>query len=147
MTNESQCDQCKKVFKNKRDLERHVRRVHVKRDVHKCDICKKELSCILNLRLHKQTQHSDVFFSCQTCTFTTRNENSLKEHKLLHSKGVPTEKCPNCSRYIVRKNLRSHILRLHMEPLKPSKNVVLGKSIKNAKTFEEENVKNTDQHL
>ena len=72
------------------------------------------------------------------CTFTTRNKNSLKEHKLVHSKGVPTEKCPNCSRYIVRKNLRSHILRLHMEPLKPSKNDVLGKSIKNAKTFEEE---------
>ena len=48
------CDVCSKRFKNKSDLEKHIKMKHEEYPTYKCDICSKQL--ITNWRLEKHTK-------------------------------------------------------------------------------------------
>ena len=48
------CDVCSKRFKNKSDLEKHIKMKHEEYPTNKCDICSKQL--ITNWRLEKHTK-------------------------------------------------------------------------------------------
>ena len=75
------CFLCKAVFQSKRYLKYHTKRVHC--DPVKCDICAKELSNKKQLSRHVRKVHVKREISnCEICGKTLKSFHSLKNHRL-----------------------------------------------------------------
>ena len=55
------------------------------------------------------------------CVILQPVTNALNAHELIHSTGNPKRKCPQCAQYISRKNIRSHMSRMHNGSIKSLK--------------------------
>ena len=71
------CQECSKVFTEKRSLTRHVKTIH-KNEVYQCETCERKFKRRDNLKRH-QLIHKKIV--CQKCKKNFQNEEELKSHQ------------------------------------------------------------------
>ena len=84
-----QCAHCAKWFSSKRDVERHIKAVHLKIKDFQCQLCEKTFSVKQSLTNHIKAVHDNIKdFQCQQCYKTF----SLKKNLTCHIKDVHARK-------------------------------------------------------
>lgn len=76
------CDDCNRKFKEKRTLEQHILRVHLRKASHfKCDHCGKIMSFFSTLTRHIRTVHQKQYnYACDVCKKGFANAKLLSDH-------------------------------------------------------------------
>ena len=95
------CSLCKKVYKFKTTLERHVQWKHsgVESKVHCCDICKKKFHFKNVLSRHITEVHAGITYKCEICDEIFTRRNNLQTHvSNIHNENsnrapLPTMQC------------------------------------------------------
>ncbi|KAH8253440.1 hypothetical protein KR032_005510 [Drosophila birchii] len=107
-----ECPQCFKIVKNRRNYDTHVNVVHSNKKRYTCGVCEKGFYHKSEMEAH-QKLHGQLY-SCEQCSFTTRNKKSLSVHVLgQHYKRFAFE-CKVCNkRFGRRQGLTTHIQRAH----------------------------------
>ncbi|KAH8237217.1 hypothetical protein KR038_007179 [Drosophila bunnanda] len=107
-----ECPQCFKIVKNRRNYDTHVNVVHSNKKRYTCGVCEKGFYHKSEMEAH-QKLHGQLY-SCEKCSFTTRNKKSLSVHVLgQHYKRFAFE-CKVCNkRFGRRQGLTTHIQRAH----------------------------------
>ncbi|XP_021961681.1 oocyte zinc finger protein XlCOF26 isoform X1 [Folsomia candida] len=110
------CEVCNKVFKNRRNLSAHLRRLHSNRKRPSCDTCHRELSTPANLRRHIDSFHSASEAHRFLCTFpgcekTYQHIRSLLHHvRIEHAENAVRHSCKLCGKdFKTRPELEQHI--------------------------------------
>lgn len=101
------CDICKKMFKSRREIMRHMR-IHTKQNTHTCDVCQKSLGSQKRLQAHI-LRHSKPTHDCNICNKKFKSILSLKNHNKLHKK-MPFM-CDICKKLFNSKRARE----IHMQ--------------------------------
>ncbi|XP_002016443.2 zinc finger protein 616 isoform X1 [Drosophila persimilis] len=107
-----ECPQCFKIVKNRRNYDTHVNVVHSNKKRYTCSVCEKGFYHKSEMEAHKRL-HSQSY-SCEQCSFTTRNKKSLSVHTLgQHFKRFAFD-CKMCDKHFGRRQgLTNHIQRVH----------------------------------
>ncbi|KAG7213195.1 hypothetical protein KM043_002509 [Ampulex compressa] len=108
------CPFCARRFKDEKQVNRHIRRVHAR--PFKCEQCPRSYFSRPVLEAHRKTHISDFFVECSTCHIRYKREQSLKHHYArAHSDLEPKFVCDHCDkRYRLKMDLVVHIKRAHM---------------------------------
>jgi hypothetical protein len=94
------CDFCERQFKNKNEMEEHLK-THTYRTVDmKCEDCDFLANDDLSLEVHSAKKHSGNF-ECALCGFIAKDEDHLNIH--LHT--CETFECSLCKPKIIMKNV------------------------------------------
>ncbi|CAL1527292.1 unnamed protein product [Lymnaea stagnalis] len=115
------CPHCKKSFRSRMHLHRHIRDVHGPEiRPHLCDTCGKAFKRTDALQQHKlvhvSRQARTLPFKCQTCDKGFRSPAHLKEHMSMHSSERPFL-CQYCgAAFKTQPVQRKHIMTLHLQP-------------------------------
>ncbi|KAH9492117.1 hypothetical protein Btru_027003 [Bulinus truncatus] len=115
------CPECKKNFRSRMHLQRHMRDVHGPEiRPHLCDICGKAFKRTDALQQHKLVHISRTArrlpFKCPTCGKAFRSQAHLKEHSSMHSSERPYL-CQYCgAAFKTQPVQRKHIMTLHIQP-------------------------------
>jgi len=109
---ESHCDECGKVYQNRKNLRNHKNAVHRVAELSTCEMCFKSFKCF-NLQKHIQDVHTKVMSPCDECGKIYSNTKRLREHKsVVHSnKQLLCDIC--CKVFKCPSYLASHIRRFH----------------------------------
>ena len=138
-----QCTLCSYRAKEKKNLDHHIRRKHVKIKEFKCELCEyacydkyglrkhkasihegQRIKCdecqlsfsVTSLSSHKRRYHSNYFFECEDCSYGTKDNSSLKQHKKAEHEGI-RYKCTICPKETRSKyRLSQHIKQTHDNP-------------------------------
>ncbi|EDW61704.1 zinc finger protein 224 [Drosophila virilis] len=107
-----ECQLCLKVVKNRRNYDTHMNVVHSNNKRYLCSVCQKGFYHKSEMEAH-QRLHTQSF-SCEHCSFITRNKKSLSVHVLgQHFKRFAFE-CKICDkRFGRRPGLSNHMQRVH----------------------------------
>ena len=116
------CETCGQVFKNNRNLQRHIRVLHKKELPFVCDKCEYRAGEERQLVRHTKRVHEGLFESearptlkCPKCDYTTNwGKSKINNHiKTVHDK-IKDFKCPNCEFCCSQRgNLRLHVEQVH----------------------------------
>ena len=86
---EVECDQCQKVFPNKRQLSTHVRNDHTideQSPIITCDVCSEVFCNSFQYRKHNKRKHNAFKYPCNKCkSHFSRKDNLEKHMKLYHN--------------------------------------------------------------
>lgn len=122
------CEFCIKTFKDKKCLNKHVKRWHEKKslEVQRCDVCGNVYKTKTNLERHYWKEHVTDQVTCPVCS-SSFNSKKLDSH-LKSAHGVKNEKkenderfkCKMCEKKFKNKYARnSHVKEVHLsEPIK-----------------------------
>ncbi|KAJ8910493.1 hypothetical protein NQ315_012340 [Exocentrus adspersus] len=129
------CDRCSNTYKTKRQLLRHILKVHHER-ISKCAICQQEFANKKALRAHMKSQHPDTFlYQCHLCGRGFYMAADLSRHLRQHrTQGVHSKShtfafnyrygrgkgesfpCKYCNKIFTKVSmLRLHLLRFHLK--------------------------------
>ena len=116
------CGTCQQVFKNNRNLQRHVRVLHKKELPYACEKCEYKAGEERQLLRHVKRVHDGLFESearqtlkCPKCDYTTNwGRSKIKNHiKTVHDK-IKDFQCPSCEFCCSQRgNLRLHVEQVH----------------------------------
>lgn len=114
-----QCEHCNKRFGIKRDLERHLNRVHLNRKPYQCDKCDKAYINDWSLTEHKRFTHEGhkraLKYPCPLCDKRFAQNSTLKSHILTHT-GERPFMCTQCPAQFSQSNiLQTHIKLVHLQ--------------------------------
>ena len=107
----SACDECGKVYSNKKHLRDHKRVVHCNMEL-LCDLCCKPFKCPSYLAIHVRRYHNsiDEEMDCDQCDKVFKNKNGLYLHNLaVHTvENIPCNICGKISRnsYLLNKHIK-----------------------------------------
>ncbi|XP_050416579.1 zinc finger protein OZF [Patella vulgata] len=108
---EFKCDQCEKVYHNKRRLTIHIRQDHEKRYQRLCPICGKKFKCSTRLKTHMvihQPKDQTKDYICEFCGKRFRIKSQLVFHMRSHSEKAYT--CDVCDEKFSRAdNMKLHL--------------------------------------
>ena len=105
------CPYCKKEFREKRSLEKHVRAIHEAERPFPCDQCSEAFRNQIELKNHKTRHLKDHPFKCDTCPMSFQKQEALTTHYRLHTGEKPFA-CNFCDKkFTSEKNRRVHVLR------------------------------------
>ncbi|XP_017000206.2 zinc finger protein 761 [Drosophila takahashii] len=107
-----ECPECFKIVKNRRNYDTHVNVVHSNKKRYSCGVCQKGFYHKSEMEAHQKLHGQS--YSCEQCSFTTRNKKSLSVHVLgQHYKRFAFE-CKVCKkRFGRRQGLNTHMQRSH----------------------------------
>ncbi|CAH0403589.1 unnamed protein product [Chilo suppressalis] len=113
------CLHCDKRFAIKRDLERHMNRIHLNIRPHKCDKCDKAYVNNWSLREHKKIVHDGYQrprkYPCTMCDKVFDRQQILKSHIRTHTGERPYH-CTKCSAQFSQANvLATHNRLIHLK--------------------------------
>lgn len=104
------CDMCDKVFKYKRGMREHMKRIHTSLTLKECLVCGIKCSQFQMSR-HVRTHHAPTPFECKKCKKTFRKEENLETHIQHKHKRHP---CPFCTKVFPdSRKLNSHMRIYH----------------------------------
>lgn len=105
------CPYCKKEFREKRSLDKHIRAIHEAERPYPCDHCSESFRNQIELKNHINRHMKDYPFRCDVCSMTFQKQEALSTHYRLHTGDKPYI-CPICEkRFTSEKNKRVHVLR------------------------------------
>ena len=93
-----QCNVCNGMYKSKRLLQTHHRRIHEVREDRICSYCKKHFGRPSVLKEHIEVEHFGNLYKCEICDKTFKQKDYLKRHKNTHEGNV-NYKCEICEKY------------------------------------------------
>ncbi|KAH8400760.1 hypothetical protein KR009_000778 [Drosophila setifemur] len=107
-----ECPECFKIVKNRRNYDTHVNVVHSNTKRYACSVCQKGFYHKSEMEAHQKLHGQS--YSCEQCSFTTKNKKSLSVHVLgQHYKRFAFE-CKVCNkRFGRRQGLNTHMQRTH----------------------------------
>ncbi|XP_045779728.1 zinc finger protein 100-like isoform X2 [Maniola jurtina] len=113
-----QCDQCDKRFGVKRDLERHMNRIHLNRRPYQCDQCDRAYVNLWSLTDHKRFTHEGekrpLKHPCPMCDKVFALKSTCKVHMYTHT-GERPYPCPECDATFNQPGIRAtHVRLVHM---------------------------------
>ena len=120
------CIQCNKCFPEQNDLKSHEKFMHV---ITQCDICKKEFknkqTCLKHKRIHVAKRN----YVCEKCGKTFFRPRDLKAHtELVHEK-LEKYSCTQCDKkFVYPTTLSDHILKVHKKQVNNKQCDICGKS-------------------
>lgn len=104
------CDLCDKVFKYKRGMREHMRRIHTNVVQIECTTCGVKCSQYTMAR-HVRTHHTPTPFECKKCKKTFVRKENLESHMQRKHKKYP---CPFCTKVFPdSRKLNSHMRIYH----------------------------------
>ena len=118
------CEECKKVFKYKKNLNSHKKTVHKGEKRYHCYSSRPDLKCLScdyvtkerrRLEVHVQSKHMglEMPFKCQYCDFTSKERTATKDHTYRHFKQKPFS-CAHCEFSCIQKNsMKTHLSKKH----------------------------------
>ncbi|KAK6173308.1 hypothetical protein SNE40_016784 [Patella caerulea] len=140
---EFKCDQCEKVFHNKRRLTIHIRQEHEKRYQRICPVCGKKFKCSTQLKTHQHIHqpkdqrrnyicefcgkgfpikshldihmksHGEKAYTCDVCDEKFSRADNMKLHMRKHT-GEKPYKCNVCDKTFSRHdNMKTHVKSQH----------------------------------
>ena len=102
------CPYCKKEFREKRSLEKHIRAIHEAERPFPCEHCTESFRNQIELKNHINRHLKDYPFKCDVCSMTFQKQEALTTHYRLHTGEKPFV-CAVCSRgYRDRRELKKH---------------------------------------
>ena len=105
------CPYCKKEFREKRSLEKHIRAIHEAERPFPCEHCTESFRNQIELKNHINRHLKDYPFKCDVCSMTFQKQEALTTHYRLHTGEKPFV-CPICDKkFTSEKNKRVHVLR------------------------------------
>ena len=105
------CPYCKKEFREKRSLDKHIRAIHEAERPFPCEHCTESFRNQIELKNHINRHMKDYPFKCEVCSMTFQKQEALSTHYRLHT-GEKPYICPICEkRFTSEKNKRVHVLR------------------------------------
>ena len=105
------CPHCKKEFREKRSLEKHIRAIHDAERPYPCEHCTESFRNPIELKNHINRHLKDYPFKCDVCSMTFQKQEALTTHYRLHT-GEKPYVCPICDKkFTSEKNKRVHVLR------------------------------------
>ncbi len=107
------CGQCDSMFKNRRELARHIRYKHDKIRNHSCQHCGKAFSDKKDLHYHIATHTGAAQHKCDICQKAFIQLGGLIRHKVTHTR-ERSWKCTMCkSTFMDSSVLRRHVMKIH----------------------------------
>ena len=112
------CITCSKIFSTKRNLNRHIKIVHLKEYNFSCDQCDKSFGLDQTLQRHVKTVHlKERMFICNYCDKSFGDNGNLQKHiRTVHLK----ERifiCNYCDKSFGENgHLQTHIINIHLNP-------------------------------
>ncbi|XP_061304891.1 zinc finger protein 407 [Pezoporus flaviventris] len=91
------CTDCGHVFQNRKSLEVHVEKLHMKRIQFHCQMCSYSSGVREDMKQHSQDNKHQIggcSFNCQLCSFTSLNVVSLQSH--MSETHNMSHSCPTC---------------------------------------------------
>ena len=105
------CPYCKKEFREKRSLDKHVRAIHEAERPFPCDHCSESFRNPIELKAHINRHLKDHPYKCDICSFSFQKQEALTTHYRLHTGEKPFA-CAQCDKkFTSEKNRRVHMLR------------------------------------
>ena len=113
------CSICHKVYETSHHMKEHMKKVHMKLDLLKCDWCEESFTNTTSLKYHSITKHRREVH-CQMCgnsfnNFTEylkhRRNHYTKSHKTLEDE--EKKECTICDKVVLTKNMRRHKDEVH----------------------------------
>lgn len=77
------CAVCRKTFKKKSDLDRHMN-IHLDEKGYQCVLCDAKFNQLNTLKIHLKKHSNDQSFACDKCDSTFASSKNLKIHKIRH---------------------------------------------------------------
>ena len=115
------CTYCTEIFKDKEELNAHVKELHQMK-LHNCHICNKDLFSIGKLLSHLKLMHPDDktalkelndSLKCDICQKQFTTAKSVRIHRLTHT-GEKKFQCPHCPwKFYLAWKLKRHMTRAH----------------------------------
>ena len=105
------CPYCKKEFREKRSLDKHVRAIHEAERPFPCDQCPETFRNTAELKAHVARHSKDHPFKCDVCSLSFQKQEALTTHYRLHT-GERPYACNICDKtFNSEKNRRIHVQR------------------------------------
>ncbi len=108
------CTDCNSAFSIRGNLDKHVRRVHLKEKLFKCHTCLKEFASKQGLDIHSVVHSNERPYCCTMCAKSYKRAQTLKDHMEVHSVDhkYKCETCQQCFPYKTPLNvhLKTHSL-------------------------------------
>ena len=79
------CEDCDKVFANKKGATQHYQSVHILVKF-PCNQCNYQASQKVHLKSHIQAKHENLVYVCDLCEYKGKSEHSVYRHKLYNHK-------------------------------------------------------------
>ncbi|KPJ21308.1 Zinc finger protein 816, partial [Papilio machaon] len=119
------CTQCDRRFGIKRDLERHMNRIHLNIRPYKCDLCEKAFNNSWCVKKHKKISHEGYkrpyIFPCTMCDKIFDQKSILKSHIRTHTGERPFQ-CTICpAKFTQSSSLGTHTKLVHLKQTRAGK--------------------------
>ena len=107
------CPSCYKIFYNKSNMKRHIKREHDRIDRFNCCECTRSFATDYALNYHKMRMHQSSDFKCPKCSIIISDFKSYCDHLKQHTSRKEF-KCKDCAAVIKGKdNFKRHNTEVH----------------------------------
>lgn len=97
-----QCTSCSGFFKYKKELQRHIRKMHAPK-IYPCPHCERKFKRAKDAENHIKAEHEgEGSFICEECGESVRTKEKLLEHMAIHT-GRGAFECKECGKCFARK--------------------------------------------
>ncbi|XP_033230676.1 zinc finger protein 572-like [Belonocnema kinseyi] len=108
-----ECDICKKTFKNRHNVRKHIHDHIESGGSHKCPVCAESFQNPLSLRIHMRLHLENYDNECVVCHKRFSTTSNLVRHMFSH--GEKSFQCDICSKGFLKPDALANHKRIHLD--------------------------------